>query len=116
MGILMADSEAIRRRLARVEGHVRSIASMIEDGRSTADVLPQLTAVMAAIGRVAELVVEREAEECLDELGRDRICEACGHEHQHERGRERVDELHVAVRQLARLPRPSAGRRPAADD
>jgi DNA-binding FrmR family transcriptional regulator len=52
-------------RLARIEGQVRGIARMIEDGRYCVDVLAQIAAARAALARVEREVLEGHANACL---------------------------------------------------
>lgn len=52
-------------RLARIEGQVRGIARMIEDGRYCVDVLAQIAAARAALARVERDVLEGHANACL---------------------------------------------------
>jgi len=50
------DAEVING-LARIEGHVRAIKKMAEEGESCADILHQIAAVRAAMKRVAQNVM-----------------------------------------------------------
>ncbi len=43
-------------RLRRIEGQVRGLQRMIEEGRECEDILPQLSAVISATKRVATLL------------------------------------------------------------
>lgn len=52
-------------RLRRIEGQVRGLERMLEDGRSGVEILTQVAAVRAALDKVALGVLEREAERCL---------------------------------------------------
>jgi len=58
-------TKAVLNRLARVEGHVRSIRGMVEDGRDCTDILMQISAVKAAIEKVGKVVLEDHLESCL---------------------------------------------------
>jgi DNA-binding FrmR family transcriptional regulator len=62
-------ARAIVNRLSRVEGHIRSIKQMVEEGRDCADVLIQLSAVRAAIDKVGRVVLEDHLESCLFHVG-----------------------------------------------
>jgi CsoR family transcriptional regulator, copper-sensing transcriptional repressor len=48
-----ADKDQLLARLARVEGQVRGVTRMIEDDRYCIDVITQITAVQAALDKVA---------------------------------------------------------------
>ena len=54
-------------RLARLEGQVRGIARMIEDGRDCVDILTQTAAVHAALRGVERLVLENHTHHCVEE-------------------------------------------------
>ncbi|MEM6446863.1 MAG: metal-sensing transcriptional repressor [Cyanobacteria bacterium J06642_2] len=52
-------------RLARIEGHVRGIRSMIEQQQPCPDVLLQVAAVRGALDRVARLVLDDHITDCI---------------------------------------------------
>ena len=60
-----ADKEALRKRLARIEGQVRGIAKMIDEDRYCIDVLTQLGAVDTAVEKVAIKVLEEHVRHCV---------------------------------------------------
>ncbi len=62
-------TKAIINRLSRIEGHVRSIKTMVEEGRDCADVLIQLAAVRSAIEKTGRVVLEDHLESCLFHAG-----------------------------------------------
>jgi CsoR family transcriptional regulator, copper-sensing transcriptional repressor len=64
----VAADQQLRDRLRRVEGQVRGIARMIEEGRSCVDVVTQLTAARAALDRVTEQIITSHVDECLTRL------------------------------------------------
>ncbi len=53
-------------RLRRIEGQLRGLQRMVEEGNPCADILTQIAAVTAAIKKVGMLVVKTYLEECLD--------------------------------------------------
>jgi CsoR family transcriptional regulator, copper-sensing transcriptional repressor len=57
--------DQLLKRLARVEGQVRGVSRMIEDDRYCMDVLTQITAVQAALDRVALGLLDGHARNCL---------------------------------------------------
>jgi len=66
--------EAIRKivnRLSRIEGHVRGIKAMVQDGRDCPDVLIQLAAVRGAIDRVARAILDEHLNECIVRAARE---------------------------------------------
>ena len=62
-------TRAVINRLSRIEGHIRSIKTMVEEGRDCADVLIQLSAVRSAIDKVGRVVLEDHLESCLFHAG-----------------------------------------------
>jgi len=53
-------------RLRRIEGQIRGLQRMVEEGVACADVLTQVAAVTAAMKKVGTVVVKTYMEECLD--------------------------------------------------
>ncbi len=58
-------TRAVINRLSRIEGHVRSIKTMVEEGRDCSDILVQLAAVRSAVSQVGRVVLEDHVESCL---------------------------------------------------
>ena len=52
-------------RLARIEGQVRGIRTMVENGRYCVDILLQLSAVISALKKVEDLVMENHLNTCV---------------------------------------------------
>ncbi|RMD89439.1 MAG: transcriptional regulator [Alphaproteobacteria bacterium] len=61
------DRSAILNRLSRIEGQVRGIARMLEEDRYCIDVLNQVQAVKAALGKVEEELLKDHAAHCVEE-------------------------------------------------
>ena len=55
------DKTAIRRRLKRIEGQVRGIDKMVDEDRYCIDVVTQITAIQAALDKVALELLEDHA-------------------------------------------------------
>ncbi len=68
-------------RLRRIEGQVRGVQRMVEEGRYCIDIVTQLQAITAAADKVAEQVLEQHIRGCVT----DAI--------QEQRGDEAIDEL-----------------------
>ncbi len=60
-------SEDIIKRLARVEGHVRGIARMVQEGEDCPDILLQIGAVQSALKKISQIVLEDHVETCVTE-------------------------------------------------
>jgi CsoR family transcriptional regulator, copper-sensing transcriptional repressor len=85
-----ASKDQLLKRLRRVEGQVRGIEGMVEDDRYCIDVLTQISAVQAALDKVALGLLDQHAAHCV--MGAD------------DEGvrQERTDELMAAVGRLMR--------------
>ncbi|MGR3485873.1 MAG: metal-sensitive transcriptional regulator [Paracoccaceae bacterium] len=59
--------DAALKRLSRLEGQVRGIARMVEEGRYCVDVLTQIAAVRAALKGVEKLVIDDHAAHCIED-------------------------------------------------
>ncbi len=58
-------TKAVMNRLSRIEGHVRSIKTMLEEHRDCTEVLVQVAAVRSAINKVGKVILEDHLESCL---------------------------------------------------
>lgn len=56
----------IIKRLRRAEGHLRSISTMLESGRSCLDVAQQLQAVEKAITNAKRVMIQDHIDHCLE--------------------------------------------------
>jgi len=52
-------------RLARIEGQVKGIRAMVQDDRYCVDILLQLSAVISALKKVEDLVMENHLNTCV---------------------------------------------------
>lgn len=57
---------ACLKRLSRIEGQVRGLAKMVEEGRYCIDVVTQISAVRAALRRVEEEVLRDHVAHCVE--------------------------------------------------
>jgi CsoR family transcriptional regulator, copper-sensing transcriptional repressor len=83
------DKEAVLKRLRRIEGQVRGVEKMVEENRWCIDVVTQVTAIQAALDKVALELLSDHAAHCV--IGAPEGEQA-----------ERTDELMSAVRRLLR--------------
>lgn len=60
-----ADKAQLAKRLARVEGQVRGIARMVDEDRYCIDILTQISAIQAALDKVALGLLDGHARHCL---------------------------------------------------
>ncbi len=58
-------SEDITNRLRRIEGQVRGIEKMLEDGRECEDMLTQAMAIRSAVDQVGARLMEYHVDKCL---------------------------------------------------
>lgn len=82
-----ADKEALQQRLRRIEGQVRGIQGMVDEDRYCIDVVTQITAIQAALDKVALGLLEDHTHHCV--IGAGPAIQA-----------ERTDELIGVVRRL----------------
>lgn len=59
------ETEALLMRLRRMEGQVRGVQKMIEEGRYCVDIVTQLQAISAAADKVAQQVLEGHIRGCV---------------------------------------------------
>ena len=84
-----ATKDALLTRLRRVEGQVRGVERMVEDDRYCIDVLTQISAVQAALDKVALGLLDEHARHCVAGAdGDDQV--------------DKTDELMAAVARLMR--------------
>ena len=83
------NKEAVRKRLARIEGQVRGVNGMVEDDRYCIDVVTQITAIQAALDKVALALLEDHTKHCVVDADGDNQAE-------------KTTELMGAVRRLLR--------------
>ena len=88
-----ASKDELLNRLARLEGQVRGITKMVEEDRYCIDVLTQISAVRAALDKVALGLLDDHAHHCMLGKGGDSVP---GDPEQ------RVEELMAAVGRLVR--------------
>jgi DNA-binding FrmR family transcriptional regulator len=84
-----ANKDPLLKRLRRIEGQVRGVESMVEDDRYCIDVLTQITAIQAALDKVALSLLEDHANHCV--IGAEPEIQD-----------ERTEELMAAIRRLMR--------------
>ena len=60
-----ATKDQLQKRLRRIEGQVRGVQGMVEEDRYCIDVLTQLTAIQAAIDKVALGLMDQHARHCM---------------------------------------------------
>jgi DNA-binding FrmR family transcriptional regulator len=60
-----ATKDQLLQRLNRVEGQVRGVSGMVEDDRYCIDVLTQISAVQAALDKIALGLLDGHARHCL---------------------------------------------------
>jgi DNA-binding FrmR family transcriptional regulator len=60
-----ASKEQLNKRLARIEGQVRGVSRMVDEDRYCIDVLTQISAIQAALDKVALGLLDGHARHCL---------------------------------------------------
>ena len=69
-----ARGEAITR-LRRIEGQIRGLQRMVEEGQDCEAILTQLMAARAALDKAGMLIVEHQMDECLRDAADSRVKE-----------------------------------------
>ena len=59
------NKDAVQRRLRRIEGQVRGVSGMVEEDRWCIDVVTQITAIHAALDKVALELLSDHAHHCV---------------------------------------------------
>jgi len=72
----MSGNEATAARLRRIEGQVKGIQRMLEEGRPCEDVITQIMAARAALDKVALSVMAEHMEECLSKTASSEVKKA----------------------------------------
>ncbi len=70
--------KAVLRRLRRIEGQVRGIIRMVEEGKDCHEVLNQVAAVRSAMERVGAHIITHRLKECLRVHSEDEFEKAIG--------------------------------------
>lgn len=83
------NKDAVLKRLRRIEGQVRGVERMVDENRYCIDVVTQVTAIQAALDKVALELLSDHAAHCVVGASKD------------EQG-ERTEELMNAIRRLLR--------------
>ena len=78
-----ATKEQLNKRLARIEGQVRGVSRMVEDDRYCIDVLTQISAIQAALDKVALGLLDGHTRHCMiggasEEASADELMAAVG--------------------------------------
>jgi CsoR family transcriptional regulator, copper-sensing transcriptional repressor len=60
-----ADKEQLHKRLSRIEGQVRGVQRMVDEDRYCIDVLQQISAIQAALNKVALGLVDGHVRHCI---------------------------------------------------
>ncbi|WP_028059927.1 metal-sensitive transcriptional regulator [Candidatus Solirubrobacter pratensis] len=84
-----ATKDQLQKRLKRIEGQVRGVHGMVEDDRYCIDVITQISAIQAALDKVALGLLDDHARHCV--MGADEAEQA-----------DKTDELMAAVARLMR--------------
>jgi DNA-binding FrmR family transcriptional regulator len=66
-----ADKDQLHKRLSRVEGQVRGVQRMVDEDRYCIDVLQQISAIQAALNKVALGLVDGHVRHCIADASGD---------------------------------------------
>ncbi|MGQ0602715.1 MAG: metal-sensitive transcriptional regulator [Anaerolineales bacterium] len=62
-----ATVEDVKRRLKRIEGQVRGVSKMLDDGRDCQEIIQQLTAIRSAAQQTSAMLAKSYACQCLED-------------------------------------------------
>lgn len=68
-------TDDVIKRLSRIEGHIRGIKKMLEEGQPCDQVLLQLSAVRAALNKATKILLEDHFDHCLLNKNKDKALE-----------------------------------------
>ena len=57
--------QEVTARLSKVEGHLKAVRRMVEEGRDCPDVLLQISAVRAALDQIGRIIIEDHLDICI---------------------------------------------------
>ena len=60
-----AVTDDLQKRLRRIEGQVRGVQRMLDDDRECREIIQQLSAIRAAVGKATTLYMQSYAKDCL---------------------------------------------------
>lgn len=60
------NQKSVLRRLARIEGQIRGLQRMVEEGQPCSEILTQIAAARAALAGVATTIFEVYSKNCID--------------------------------------------------
>ena len=61
------DTEAVVKRLKRIEGQVRGVIRMVEDGQSCEDLLIQISSIRSSVNKTGQFLMEEHLNNCIIE-------------------------------------------------
>ncbi|MDG6915688.1 MAG: metal-sensitive transcriptional regulator [Nitrososphaerota archaeon] len=61
----------VRKRVARIHGHVHAISEMLDEGRPYGDVVHQIVAVRSALDSTLHVIIDDLVEACEERAGKD---------------------------------------------
>jgi DNA-binding FrmR family transcriptional regulator len=70
--------DTIQQRLRKIEGQVRGLARMLDEGRDCDEILTQLMAVRSALDGVASQIVVQHCQECVKSMPSDESTDSVG--------------------------------------
>lgn len=64
-------TDSIVKRLRRIEGQVKGIQRMVEEGKYCSDILIQIAAARAALNKVGGIILENHMKDCIKQYIKD---------------------------------------------
>lgn len=62
--------EEILTRMKKIEGQVKGIQKMVEEGKECSDIMVQISAIRSAINKVGGIILDRYIKECMSDTAK----------------------------------------------
>jgi len=60
-----SENKAVLNRLSKIEGQIRALTKMIEDGRTCEDILIQISSAKSALHKTGQVILEGHLQHCV---------------------------------------------------
>lgn len=61
------DKDAIRKRLNRIEGQIKGVQKMVDEGKFCVEILIQVAAIRSALDKVGGIILDNHVKRCIKE-------------------------------------------------
>jgi len=71
-GIMKKIKSDLIARLKRIEGQIKGVAKMIEEGRNCNEILIQIASIRSAMNKIGIIILENYLKMCIDKMNREK--------------------------------------------